>query len=51
MAIIYARSINQYKFKCHTIFAARFDKQDQDGQMLDEIELYINLKKNQNLKV
>ena len=26
--------------KYQTVFSARFDKQDGDGQMLDEIELY-----------
>ena len=49
MAAIYDRLINQYKFKKQTIFSARFDKQDEDGQMLDQIELFINLKINQNL--
>ena len=28
MATIYARLINQYKFKYQTVFSARFDKQD-----------------------
>ena len=50
MAIIYARLINQYKFRYQTVFSARFDKQDEDNQVLDETELFINLNINQNLK-
>ena len=49
MPIIYARLINQYKFRYQTVFSARFDKQDEDGQLLDETELFINLNINQNL--
>ena len=49
MSIIYARLINQYKFRYQVVFSARFDKQDEDGQLLDETELFINLKINQNL--
>ena len=49
MSIIYARLINQYKFRYQTVFSARFDKQDENGQLLDETELFINLKINQNL--
>ena len=49
MAIIYARLINQYKFRYQTVFSARFDKQDEDNQLLDETELFINLNINQNL--
>ena len=48
-AIIYAKLINQYKFRYQTVFAARFDKQDGDGQLLDETELFINLNNLQNL--
>ena len=40
MAIIYARLINQYKFIYQTIYATKFDKQDEDGQMLDEVEIF-----------
>ena len=47
MAIIYARLINQYKFRYQTVFSARFDKQDEDNHLLDE--LFINLNINQNL--
>ena len=49
MSIIYARLINQYKFRYQTVFSARFDKQDEDGQILDETELFLNLNINQNL--
>ena len=49
LAVIYARLINQYKFKYQTIFSARFDKQDEDGQLLDEIELFVNLNMNYNI--
>ena len=49
MSIIYARLINQYKFRYQTVFSARFDKQDEDGQLLDERELIINLNIIQNL--
>ena len=46
MANIYARLLNQYKFKYQTKFSARLDKQDEDDQVLDEIELYNNLNNN-----
>ena len=49
LSIVYARLINQYKFKYQTIFPARFDKQDEDNQVSDETELFINLNINQNL--
>ena len=49
MAIIYARLINQYKFRYQTVFSARFDKQDEDNQILDGTELFISLNINQNL--
>ena len=49
MATIYSRLKNQYKPNYQTVFSARFDKQDEDGQMLDEIDLYINLNFNQIL--
>ena len=49
MSVIYARLINQYKFKYQCVFLARFDKQDEDNQLLDETNLFINLKTNQNL--
>ena len=49
MSIIYARLINQYKFRYQVVFSARFDKQDEDGQLLDETELFINLNISQSL--
>ena len=49
MSIIYARLINQYNFRYQVVFSARFDKQDEDNQLLDETELFINLNINQNL--
>ena len=49
LSVFYARLINQYKFKYHTIFSARFDKQDEDNQVIDETELFISLKINHNL--
>ena len=49
LSIIYSRLINQYNFRYQTVFLARFDKQDEDGLLLDEIELFINLNINQNL--
>ena len=49
LAAIYARLLNQYKFKYQTVFSARFYKQDEDGHLLDETELFINLNINHNL--
>ena len=49
LAVIYARLINQYKFRHQTVFSARIDKQAEDNQLLDETELFINLNINQNL--
>ena len=48
MATIYARIINEYKSNFQTVFSARFDKQDEDGQSLDEIELFNILGINRN---
>ena len=48
-SFIYARLLNQYKFKYQTVFSAKFDKQDEDNQLLDETELFINLNINHNL--
>ena len=42
MAASYDKLITRHKFKCQTVFSARFDKQDEDGQLLDEIVLKIN---------
>ena len=44
MATTYARFGNQYKHKYQRVFSARFDKQVEDGQMLDEIAVYKTLK-------
>ena len=49
LAVIYARLRNQYKFKYQTVFSARFDKQDENNQVLDETELFINLNMNYNI--
>ena len=49
LSIIYARLLNQYKFKYQTVFSARFDKQDEDSRLLDETELFISLNINHNL--
>ena len=49
LAVVYARLINQNKFKYQTVFSEKFDKQDEDNQVLDERELFINLNINQNL--
>ena len=48
LAIIYARLTNQKIFKNHTVFSARFDKQNEPNQILDETELFVNLNINQN---
>ena len=42
LSVTYARLINQYKFKYQTIFSARFDKQNEDNQVVDETELFFN---------
>ena len=44
-----ARLKNQYKFRHQTVFSARFHKQDENNQLLDETELFINLKINHSL--
>ena len=49
MAVIYARLINKYKCRYQKVFSARFHKQDEDNQVLDETELFINLNINHNL--
>ena len=49
LSVIYARVINQYKFKYQTVFSATFDKQDEDNQVLDETKLFIILNFNHNL--
>ena len=49
MSVIYARLINQYKFKYQCVFLCNFDKQGEMGEILDETELFINLNINHNL--
>ena len=49
MATIYARLINQYKFKYHIIFSASFYKINEEDQRSNETELFINLSINHNL--
>ena len=49
LSIIYASLINQYKFSYQTVFSARFDKQDEINQVLEETELFIILNFNHNL--
>ena len=43
---IYARLINQYVSRYQTVCSARFDKQEEDNQVLDETEMFINLNSN-----
>ena len=49
LSVIYARLINQYKFKYHRLFSASFYKINEYDFRDNEIELYINLKINHNL--
>ena len=49
LSVIYARLINQYKFKYHTLISASFYKINKEDQRNNHIELYINLKINNNL--
>ena len=49
LSSIYARLINEYNFRYQTVFSARFDKQDENNQVLDETELFINLNINHKL--
>ena len=49
LSVIYARLINQYKFKYHTLFSASFYKINEEDQRYNENELYINLIINHNL--
>ena len=48
LSVIYAQSINHYKFKYHTLFSASFYKINEVDQRYNEIELYMNLKINHN---
>ena len=49
LSVVYDRLINQYKFKYQTVFLARFDKQNEEYQVVDKTELFINLNINHNL--
>ena len=49
LSVVYARLINQYNFKYHTLFSASFYKINEEDQRNNEIELYINLNINHNL--
>ena len=50
VVIIYARLINQYNFKYQVVFSARFHKQNEDDEILEETEFFMNLKIDQKLK-
>ena len=39
LSVIYARVINQYKFKYHTLFSTSFYKINEEDQRYNEIEL------------
>ena len=43
LSVIYARLINQYKYKYHILFSASFYKINEEDQRSDEIDLFINL--------
>ena len=49
VATIYARLINQYKFKNHRFFSASFYKINEEDQRSDEIEFFFNLNINNKL--
>ena len=49
LSVVYARIINQNKFKNHTFFSASFYKIIEEDQRYNEIELYIILNINHNL--
>ena len=50
MATIYARLINQYKYKYQTLLSASFYKINEEDQRSDETEIYFNFNINHNLK-
>ena len=39
LSVVYARLLNQYKFKYQIVFSARFDEQDEDNQVVDETRI------------
>ena len=47
---VYARLLNQYKFNYQIAFSPRFEKQDENNQVFDEIDLFITLNINHNKK-
>ena len=49
LSVICSRLINQYKFEYHTIFSASFYKINEEDQRNNHIEIYMNLKINNNL--
>ena len=51
ISVIFARLINElkFKFKYQIVFSATFDKRDEDNQLLDETELFINLNINHKI--
>ena len=49
LSVIYARLINQHKFKYYTLHSASFYKINEEDQRNNETELYINLYINHNL--
>ena len=49
LSVIYSRLISQKNFRYRTVFSARFDKQNEDNQVLDETEIFINLNITNNL--
>ena len=50
MSTINAGLLDQHKYKNRTVSSDRFDKQDEDHQILDGTELFITLQDNQKLK-
>ena len=41
MAKTYSRLINEYKFEYPIVCSAKFNKQDEDDQVLDEVDFQI----------
>ena len=41
MATLYARLVNQKNFRNQTMFSARFDKQDENDQVLNDFVLSV----------
>ena len=50
-ANIYARLINQYIFKNHTLVSASFHKLKEEAQRSDEVKIYNTLKSDRKLTV